>query len=226
MSIFDRKKIALLKQKIELKKQEAISEGRFSLFNARCVIEMLNKTKDYKAFKYCYDLVEENDKKCKIPYNLGIFLEQTMQEYTILVHRTNLGIEGEDIPKNDALYDIMKNGLQNFGHTNVGGITSTNTSLMLTTTVLNGLSGYINLISRYKNNDTVVLMAIPKEYVDENGDVKDESFYQKIYDIYKNQQTIKPEYILGAIIKREGKIDDFYIKDEIIDKQEKNNEKN
>ena len=227
MNIFDKKKVKLLREKIELERKKAYNEGRFSLFHTRFAMEKLSQLNNYKDLKYFYDILEGHDSDCKISYKIGLSIDRILSDNTVLVHRTNLSLDRDVIglPQSEELYCIMKDGLKNYGHLNAyGGGASLNSvpSLSLTSTPLVGLAGYINLISSYKDNDTVILMSFPKTLVNDQGDIVDSSYNGEVYNLETNPPTVKPKYILGAIIKKDGKLDEFYLKDEIINAFENN----
>ena len=226
MNIFEKKKILLLREKIELKRKEAYRVGRFSLFHTKFAIEKFSQLNDYKNLKYFYDIIEGHDKNCNIPYNVGISIDRLATDNTVLIHRTNLSLDKSKngIPECEELYSIMKDGLKNYGHLNAyGGSANLNSlpGLSLTTTPLIGLAGYINLVSSYKNNDATILMAFPKELVNSQGDIVDVSYYPKVYDLSDNPPRVKREYMLGVLLKKEGKYDEFYLRDDIINSMEK-----
>lgn len=215
MKIFELRKIKLLKDEIDLIKENAKREGRYSLFNSRFVKEIFdNKKINYSGLRYYFDLIKEHDKNCKIPYNIGLSIDAFTEYNNIFVHRTKLNYENEE---SDELYSIMKDGLKNYGHTGVlaGGSTNINPNVTLTMTPLDGLAGYINLISSYKDNNTIVLAAFPKEIVDKEGNILTD--YNEVYDNLEKEPTFKEKYMLGAFVKGNNELWDFYLKDQIIE---------
>ena len=220
MGIFDKKKLALLQEKVEIIKSEAKKSGKFSLFCTRFASEKLGRADGYKGYKYLYEMFLEKDKICNIPYEVGMTLDELSYTDTILVHRTNLFLDknSSGIEKNDSLYSIVTEGLKNYGHRNAyggGAFSSDVLDLSLTTKPLVGLSGYINLFSSYKENDTVIILKFPSELVNKDGEVVNKSEYTKVYNMNIDPPTVKPEYIYGIIFKKKDKLDEFYSREEI-----------
>ena len=83
-------------------------------------------------------------------------------------------------------------------------------------TPLVGLTGYINLVAPYKENDTVIFAVFPKDLVDEDGQLVNGHQYSDIYDLSEKHPRIKSEFMLGALLKKDNSLDEFYTKDEII----------
>lgn len=224
--IFDKKKMDLLKNKIEAIKQKEEQRGAFSLFHSKIVEDFINKATNYKGMKYAFDLIDSYTGKYNLPYNFGISLEDFINrdDLVVCIHRTNMGLDADKpgIPKSDVLESIMKDGLRNFGHSNATGGTAISDKLpdlTLTTTSINNLGGYINLITNYHENDTTVIMGFPTTLVNKSGNIIDGKG-QEIYNTDSGTPTIKPEYIMGALLKKNNGFDEFYLKDEILKAQE------
>ena len=221
-------KIAKIKEDIENIKAKALEDDRYSIFNSFAVKDMLNKTITSDDLKYVFDLVNEWDLKCNLSYEVGVSLNYLASKCSVYIHRTNLGIDKnyEGIPNNDALNSIMVNGLENHGHANaVGGSAFLNElpDLGLTMSYLGDLTGWINLIGSYKVNDTIIIAAFPKEYVDNNGikrtdakGVETKKYYEYIYDTSKLVPRIKTDYLVGAVIKGNNKLWQFHSRERII----------
>ncbi len=222
----------LLKRIDEIKK-EAERNGRFSLFHAKCLGSRFNQNNTYDGMKYLFDIIEGWDKYCNLPYNLGISLEGFVNDPSIVVgvHRTNLNIKKDEngFPVSTGLDKIMSEGLINYGHANAygGGAFTSIPAISLTMTPLKGLEGYINLVGRYHNNDAIILAAFPRELVDDDCDIIDYSRANEIYNISTFWATVKPEYLMGAIVKNDNGYDEFYTRDEIVEysKERQNTDK-
>lgn len=241
MSIFDRHKIKLLLTKIDVIKEEAEREGRFSLFHAKCVEEIFKKKMSYKTCEMMFDIVKDNDSFCKIPYNVGIAIDNYSQNNRLFIHRTNLFLDKskEGIPDNADLYSMMVDGLENHGHANaIGGSAFSDDvpSLCLTMSSLDSFTGYVNLVKSYKGNDAIILAGFPDDYVNAEGhelDSQGKAVFIKKDDLNSNPNLsriynydgltvhVKPEFMLGAIIKRDNGYWDFYSKDQIINNMKK-----
>ena len=234
MDIIDSLKIKLLRKKIEAKKKAAEMNGKFSLFHAKTVIDTFNVTASYSAMKSIYDIIDSWEGYCNIPYNIGVSLDKLVSNPNIVVciHRTNLNLDrsASGIDPKEDLISIMESGLINYGHINAAGgpgFIKTLPDLSLTMTSLDGIGGYINLVAPYKNNDVIILAAFPKAKFDSKGKlisglVKSDghivgfSKASKIYDLSKNGPKVKSNFIIGAILKKDNGLDEFYTRDEII----------
>ena len=232
MWLFNRKKedkepavderVKEIKDRIELIKQEAETKGRFSLFHAQYMIDLFDRMTEYDKVEYFYDLIKGHDEKCKIPYEVGMQIDKLVSTERVYIHRTKfyLNTDNHNDPECDQLYSIMNDGLKNYGHTNAGGKVAGLPNLDLTMSPLEGIPGYINLVSSYKDNDTVIIAAFPKNVLKEDGyPVKD---YSDIYDMVDNTPAVKPQYIVGALLKKDEGFWDFYYRNEI--KKKENNE--
>lgn len=214
------KKKELLLKKIELLKESAREKGRFSMFNFNIVSSLNLNKMDYANLNYFYNLIKNYDDQCNIPYDIGAFLDRIAQDYTIMIHRTKINQNEEEtgLHYNVILKDIMNDGLKNNGHIMSSGGKEQKPLLTLTLTPLTGLAGYINLVTPYKSNDVVVIAAFPKNLVDENGNIVNKDDYSKIYDESEITPKIRPEYIIGALLKKKNGLDEYYSREEILDK--------
>ncbi len=206
----------ILNTKIELIKQKDNLKGKFSLFDSSFAREFFSKDLEYNKRKYFFDLINDWDEKCNIPYNIGISLDRIAKDNTVMIHRTKLDIDN-DVENNENLQNIMNNGLRNYGHGNaVGGSAFVDDpSLTLTMTPLKGISGWINLLSSWHENDSVIIAAFPKELVKDDGEFANDKSASMIYDYNDKIPSVKSEYLVGAIIKKEDTLDEFYTRDEI-----------
>ena len=80
-----------------------------------------------------------------------------------------------------------------------------------------GMAGYINLLASYHSNDTVVVSVFPKGLLYDDGEIIDNSFYDKIYDLSVFPPKVKREFMAGAILKKKNGLDEFYTRDEIVE---------
>ena len=215
MSIFEKQKIKLLNKKINLIIEKAKQDGRFSLFMASFLQEKFTKCKNYSGLKNYFNLIQEWDSIYKIPYEIGMQIDNLTNDNVIMIHRTRL-FTIEDPLSNGDLCNIMNEGLINYGHANSSGAIFINDipSLTLTSTPLVGLTGYINLLGNYKENNCVILMAFSKKDLLDDGEVIDSSVYNKIYykkdgeDFYR----VRPEYMLGVYLKNDSNNFEFFSK--------------
>lgn len=205
-----------LDAKIELIKKKDMLKGRYSLFETTFAKEFFAKDLDYEKREYFFDLIEGWDEKCNIPYNIGVSLDRISNDNTVMIHRTKLDIDN-DVENNEKLQSIMNDGLKNYGHGNaVGGSAFIEEPpLTLTMTPLKGISGWINLLSTWHENDSVIIAAFPKEFVKSDGEFANDKSANLIYNYSGEVPSIKTDYLVGAIIKKEDGLDEFYTRDEI-----------
>ncbi|MCR4581004.1 MAG: hypothetical protein K5666_00630 [Bacilli bacterium] len=215
LQIIDKSKKKLLISKVDTLCENATNEGRFSLFMCEDFQKKLHdKTVPYKSIKYIFDIVSDNDMNCTLPYDIGIFLNQFSQndEIVVGVHRTRLPLDEDN--NSEVLTKIMEEGFVNNGHTNaVGGSAFIQgvPPLSLAFTPLVGLTGFFNLINNYNNNNVIILACFPKNMVDKDLSVKDEN----VYYTEDGKYIVKPEYLIGALVKNGDKLDIFISRDEI-----------
>lgn len=224
MILFNNKKIRLCKEKINAIIEDAKKNNRFSLFMAKFSRDTLKDIKDYDLFSYYYNVYLGHDQNCNLFYDDGLMLDNLSETNQVFIHRTSLYLDKsvEGVPINDDLYSIMNDGLKNYGHMNAAGgsaFLENPPSLCLTMSHLKGLSGYINLLSQYKYNDTIIISSFPKGIVDDDGCAINN--YSDIYDLSGDVPSVKPEYMLGALLKKDDGFWHYYSKEEIINKQEK-----
>lgn len=218
--MFDNIKINLLKKKIETEKEISKKNNRFSLFHTKIFNDYINSSNNYEALESIYNV--GNSWKGNLSYNFGISLEDFVNrdDLSVCVHRTYLGLDSESsgLPQSSVLNSIMSDGLINNGHANAFGgsaFLEGYPSLSLTTTPIDGVGGYVNFIAPYKDNDATIIMAFPTEYVSKDGNII-KGNEDKIYDISNDLYYIKPEYIIGALLKKENGFDEFHLRDEIL----------
>ena len=221
-------RIVALEEKVKLMIEKAISEDRFSFFEFTEVHDTLEKVaslNDYDRYEFFFDIAKVWDENFKFSRETGNYINEickNSEDDVLAIHRGNLGLieylNGN--PKNDNVNDILTKGLINNGHAMQGAYNEI-PSLALTTTPLNGLSGLINLVASYKNNNAIVVLKFPREYVDEELSFVSEESHNKIYNKDGIISYIDPSYIMGIILKDEDGVFKIYDKDELL----KNNHK-
>ena len=225
MNIIEKEKIRLLKKKIELCKKDMNNKGKFSLFNASFAMDYLERDLDYESLNWFYEVITGWDKYNNIPYDVGVALENLSKDNIVMIHRTKLDLDKnkEGLEYNSKLHNIMSGGLINYGHANAvggGSFSSEPPELTLTMTPLVGMTGYINLVASYKSNDVTIFAAFPKDLIDKYGHILDDSKYNNIYDLSEYPPKIRTEYMLGALLKKDNGLDEFYTRDEIVNTKE------
>lgn len=219
---FDKTKMNLLKKKIEAIKQKEQARGAFSLFHAKIVEDFINSATNYKGMKYAFDLVDSYSGKYNLPYNFGISLENFInkEDLVVCIRRMNLGLDKEKpgIPSSDELFHLMNDGVENHGHSNaVGGSAFVNDlpDLTLCSTSVSNLGGYINLVSSYHDSDSTIVMVFPTTLVSKSGNII-KGKEKEIYNTDSFFPTIKPEYVIGTLLKKDNGFDEFYTRSEIV----------
>ncbi len=216
-------RIILRKEDLDGILTQAREENRFSLFEFYTIADTLKrceKLNDPEQYEFFYDIAEGWDKSCHLSRETGEYINRLMSKQTdslLAIHRTDLGVleYNNGIPTNDNLHSIMKDGLINNGHALQGGYQEV-PSLSLTTTPLNHLGDVINLVGSYKNNNIVVLLQFPKDLVNNDLSFKNRDGMQKIYKKDGSILYIQPEYILGAIVKNDYGLDEFYSREQLL----------
>lgn len=209
----------LFNKKIEVEKNKARLNNRFSLFHAKFSDELFDYIDSVKDFYDFYQIIKINDKLCNISYEEGMKIDKISNTSKTFLHRTNLSIDKSDmgVPNNEDLNSIMSNGLKNYGHMNAGGggaFINYFPPLSLTMSSFKGITGYINLLSPYKENDTVVFASFPNDLVDDDG--RPTRDYSDIYDLSGDIPSIKPEFMKGALVRKDDGMWHYYSKEEIL----------
>ncbi len=221
-------RILALEEEVKIMIEKAISEDRFSFFEFTEVHDTLERVanlNDYDRYEFFFNVAKNWDDNFKFSRETGNYINEickNSEDGVLAVHRSNLGpieyLNGN--PQNDNVNDILTMGLINNGHAMQGAYDEV-PSLTLTTTPLDGLTGLINLVASYKNNNAIVILKFPKEYVDEELSFVSEESYKKIYNKDGIISYIDPSYIMGIILKDEDGVFKIHDKDELL----KNNHK-
>lgn len=221
--MFDKKKIKKELLEIELYKKEFEEKNLYSFMHNKemddTIYRLAEDKKDgFKKIEYLFEMASGWDKTVEVDYKVGKTLDNLANnpEYEVLIHRANLFLDDNNLSPD--LINIMENGLRNQGHINAtggGGVNIGAPSLGLTTTPLKGTSGYINLISNWHGNDSIIVLAIPKDLLNKEGD-----FYNPddIYNKDGNDYYIKPEFIIGNVVKKNNKLQVAESKEEILER--------
>lgn len=203
--------------------RDAHAKGRYCFFENSFAFEFLDrcaKENDYERFEMFYNMIKSWDDVCTLSLETGQYVSNLwLSDLNKLpaIHRTHLyDYSNEDgIPYCDDLHSIMSDGLVNYGHANLGAPQDI-PALSLTTTPLDNFTGMLNLIGSYKNNNTTVILQFPREYVGEDLQFRNDQAADVIYDRSSGFCVIKPEYILGAIVKSDNDFDQFYSKEQLL----------
>ena len=230
MSVNLFKKVEEKKRKEEIKNKmidiinSSVAEGRYSLFMCKYMQEIRNsKHISLENLQWFYDTCSEWDKMCNLPLEFGLKLEELTKDDSIVLGirriRLQYGERENGIPTSEELDYIMRNGEVNNGHsTAIGGVAMSklpDPSLAFTP-IKKSFGGYINLVCPYHDSNTVLIAAFPSDVVDDSLGIKDKDKASDIYILSDDNPVVRPECLLGAIIKNENGFDEFYTRDEIL----------
>ena len=217
-------KLKKLLLKIELIKEEYRNNNKYTLLESSLMDDAIkdaltkDKKKAYTIVKLYFDTLISAQGNLNIPYELGETLDKVLNDKNVdvLIHRTNLFLN-EDY-SSEALSSIMRDGLANYGHVSVLGGGTVNTdypSLRLITTEMTGLSGYVNLLGSWHNNDSIIILKVPK------GSFEEMDNPEEIYNYTDGKYYIKPEYIVGNIARNKEGLINFKSREEILEMSHK-----
>lgn len=192
------------------------NQGKYSLFSTDACQKQLNTSENVDLI---FDIIDEWNDACNLPLDFGQFLNNMTRdnENLIAFSRVYIGeLETEGPVQSEEIVDIATNGLLNNGHINSSGVAQRVNSPSDVLSPLVGLAGWINLIGKYKNNNAVILYSLPKQYITDSCHFKDERYAKEIYNFDGNLTHIKPEYLIGMIVKNKDGIDVVLTKDQML----------
>lgn len=207
------------KQIAEEYSKKSILDNNYYLLGSNFFKEIVNNPQlDDKNLEFFYDICKEWDDYGSIELNFGLELENLLQDkdYIMGVHRTNsdsyTDYDGEI--RSRLVETIFDEGLKNFGDLSSGvNIKEPPEPAKTVSPVTNIMDAIIFLKSSYKSSDASILVALPRDYVDNELEFKG-NYQKKIYDIKDGNYTIKPEYLVGVVYQKEGNCK-VYTKDEV-----------
>ena len=132
----------------------------------------------------------------------------------LCIHRSD-SIIREPLEDN-ILQSIMTEGLINNGAGLQGLVTDTVHLSQTVSSANDPISALSLLKSSFRGSTGCVLLALPKEYVDSQLEIRPPENQSKIY--YKNEygvSVIKPEFIIGYISTKNGQVK-YYSREEIL----------
>ena len=142
----------------------------------------------------------------EMPAELGEMVERYITEkdrhgnpkWCFGVHRSSK-VNGRHYDTDVTLKHIMKDGLMNMGDDSSGYIYKDPPVSKTVTICSNMLNATLNMKSSYKDSTGAVLVAVPNEYLKEEGEVK-KGMENNVYNHNKDGFSyLKPEYILGFV---------------------------
>lgn len=190
--------------------------GTYSIFKS----SLFKSVSDKKTRKYLLDIFFNIDDNCNIPEYCGKMLDELYNNsnYVVGIHRTNLydlDIDGSNV-RSEMLETIANEGIINQGHLVSSGFYEKCPPLSRTLSDFKGIAGYINLFGSYKDNNAIIITAFPSEIVNEELEFKNNDYAPLIYNFVGNSVYIKPEYIVGTIIKNENGNDIYLSYEEML----------
>ena len=202
--------------------KKSILENKYYLLGSNYFKDIINNTQlDDKNLEFFYDLCKEWDDYGSIELDFGLELESLVKDKTYIlgVHKTltDAIIDEDNMIHSTLINTILDEGIKNFGDLSSGvGVKEAPEPSKTISPITNIMDAVIYLKSSYKNSDVCFLVALPREYVD--NDLEFAGNYQKeIYNIKDNEYTIKPEYIVGLVYQNNGNCT-YYSKDSIKEK--------
>lgn len=211
----DNIKSDILKQKAEVLKEKKHMEGKFSIFDTKFA-----KNIEKNGYSnYVFDVFEDWNERCNIPLEAGLELYKLSEnpDQLLAIHRTHIcdfHNENGSVKSNDVV-DIANNGLINNGHLSSGAYTEV-PEPSYTLSPLSDLSGFINLVASYKQNNAVIIYSLPSNCVNEDLEFINSESFKKIYNFDNGIVRIKPELIVGMILKNPNATDIFLTRDDML----------
>lgn len=191
--------------------------GRYSLFSA----ESLKKYLKPDMIELTYDVIKEWDERCNLPIDLGKFLDKISMDQNNIIAFSRVYIskleEKEKIIESDEIVSIATDGLANNGHVNSSGASQEVNSPSDVLSALKSLEGWINLVGSYKKNNAIILYSIPSKIMDDTCHFTSYTAANYLYNYDKNKVPhIKPEFLIGMIVKNNGAPDLFLTRDDML----------
>lgn len=193
---------------------EKNNHGKYSIFNSSAAKPYLDsKNKDV------IEIILENDMDCNLPIDLGVFLDNisTDSRNVVAFSRVYIGeLDKEGSVRSDEIVDIATNGLKNNGHINSSGVYQKVNSPSDCLSPLTKLSGWINLVGSYKKNNATILYSFPSEFMSDDCHFENHD-PNNVYDFKDNLTYLKPEYLIGMIIKNKEGLDIFLDRNQMLE---------
>lgn len=173
-----------------------------------------------KDRKFWEDIYEHWDEiGVEIPMELGEMVEGYVNnpDYQFGVHHSD-AIDGANYEQDYTLNSILKKGLNNLGDASSGAFRKDPPVSKTVSFCSDMFHAVMQIKGSYKGSTGAVLVAIPSEYVDSTGEIKD-GMIDKVYDHNDSGYSIlKPEFILGfAKNLGVGSVVEYKSRDELLD---------
>lgn len=190
-------------------------QGKYSLFSTDISDKYLNTD----AEEIYFDVIKEWDEKCNLPVELGETLNRMSNDKNNIIAFSRVFISKLNCPGiiiSNEIYDIANHGLKNNGHINSSGAVQRINQPSNVLTPLINIEGWINLIGSYKGNNATILYSIPKKYITDDCYLKKDEYANSIYNFAENCTYIKPEFLIGMIIKNKDYPDIFLTREDML----------
>ncbi len=190
-AVINNKRKILFSEKVKAAILEKNSSGLFSLFETNEFARQFGEVKNKKQFAFLYTLYKANDDSHIISEELGKKLKELENDpnYCYGVHRTYMDLDGE------VIKDVVSSGINATGHSAQGAFEENAPNPSLNFTPLNGLAGYINLLSSYKDNNIAIICKFPKDKVDKDLQLRNKNDFNGVYIKTPNGYVVSPENI-------------------------------
>lgn len=134
----------------------------------------------------------------EIPTELGEMVEKYVNnpDYQFGVHHSD-AIDGANYEDDGVLHSILEQGLLNLGDASSGAFRKDPSVSKTVSFCPDMFHAVMQIKGSYKGSTGAVLVAIPSEYVDSAGEIK-EGMVDKVYNHNDSGYSLlKPEFILG-----------------------------
>ena len=219
-----------MKRQIEEIINKSLIEDRYSVYSfdvSKDILRRCEEQNSFEKYEWFCSIIDRIDRKCTLSQETGEMINRLMSDSDnyLAIHRGYLGrmdyIDG--VAYNEKIDDIIHNGLIDYG-AELQGMHSEYPSISQTCSKQETFGDLANLFNSYNDNNVIVLLRFPKNIVENDLYVSKEN-YEEIFTIKEKKKYIKPEFIIGMIVK-EGKNMKYYSKDELLnvnnDKKEYN----
>ena len=199
---------SMIKRKgtVERSRREKESKGEFSLYNTMYFRNIENSNISVKGYNWsAIDLLLPYEKYAHIPKKLGEDLERLMYSTDVIgIHRKDASIDftqpESELVDNVFLMDDINIGILATGQVSYGAVEDIPLPSN-TFDVFTGLSGWLNFVGSYKNNDVIYLYRFPKGTVSEDLSLLDTENKSGLYTEEDGLLYFSKDNIIGVITK-------------------------
>ena len=198
---FEKRKIGLLTSKINLQIANKAKDGFYSIFSTNFFAKRLQNTKDYESLEKLYEGLLEYDIKYKIPYDVGVKLNELEmdEDNLIAIRRINIIKEPLNWFKEDRYLDMVKNS-----HEISNGIPVSRGRILNPSEQFKpfkDLTGYMEIFKQENTCEVLFVCSFPKSKLNDKLVLKDINDIDGVYEIKDDNYVVPPSNIKGVIIK-------------------------